>query len=147
MQYRHGRHLARTNGFSLVEVIVAMAILGIGILGFMKFFPLGLRNVQIAQERSVASELANDRMGRIQQAGPRLLEQTGVFGNTFNMTTLVQAASIYDNYVFGNQVYEGFTTSIQPMTGTDQTGLKRVTFSVEMPDGRRETYVTYITDL
>jgi type IV pilus modification protein PilV len=147
MQYGHGRQRKQTNGFSLVEVIVAMAILGIGILAFMKFFPLGLRNVQIAQERSVASELANDRMGRIQMAGPRLLEQAGVFSNTFNMTTITQATTIYDSYVFGNEVYEGFTTNIQPMTGAHETGLKRVTFAVEMPDGRRETYVTYITDL
>jgi len=142
MQYGHLQTTKNRDGFSLVEVIVAMAILGIGILAFMRFFPLGLKNVQVAQERSVASELANDRMGQIQMAGPRLLEATGVFGNAFNLTNIAQMQTIYGNYV-----YDGFTTTIQPMTGSDQTGLKRVTFAVELPDGRRETYVTYIADM
>ncbi len=142
MQYGHMRHDKHKDGFSLVEVIVAMAILGIGILAFMRFFPLGLRNVQIAQERSISSEIANDRMGRIQMAGPRELELTGVFGDTFNLTNIQAAEAAYGNYVF-----EGFTTTIQPMAGSEETGLKRVTFAVELPDGRRETYVTYITDM
>jgi prepilin-type N-terminal cleavage/methylation domain-containing protein len=136
----HRRRHAR--GFSLVEVIVALAILGIGILAFMRFFPLGLRNVQIAQERSAASELANDRLGRIQMAGPRQLELTGVFGSSYNLTNIIAAEAAYGNYVF-----EGFTTSVQAMPGSSQHGLKRVTFAVELPDGRRETFVTYISDM
>ncbi len=142
MQYGHVHHTKHKDGFSLVEVIVAMAILGIGILAFMRFFPLGLRNVQIAQERSAASELANDRVGRIQMAGPRQLELTGVYGDLFNLTNIQQAEAAYGNYVF-----EGFTTTVQPMTGSGETGLKRVTFAVELPDGRRETFVTYISDM
>jgi prepilin-type N-terminal cleavage/methylation domain-containing protein len=130
----------RRAGFSLVEVIVALFILGVGILAFMRFFPIGLRNVQIAQERTVASQLANDRLGRIQMAGPRQLEATGVFGPTFN--TIIAAGEAYGNYAF-----EGYATGVQPMTGSSRTGLKRVTFTVELVGGRRETFVTYITDL
>ena len=142
MQYGRSQRTKNTDGFSLVEVIVALAILGVGILAFMRFFPLGLRNVQVAQERSIASELANDRLGRIQMAGPRQLEANGVFGDSFNLTNIALAEASYGNYVF-----EGFTTTVQPMTGSQETGLKRVTFAVELPDGRRETYVTYIADM
>jgi prepilin-type N-terminal cleavage/methylation domain-containing protein len=138
MQYDRKR---QRGGFSLVEVIVALVVLGVGLLAFMRFFPLGLRQAQIAQERSVAAELANDRMAQIQMAGARSLMATG--GDPLWFLSNIQAATAaYDTYID-----ERLSTSVQPMAGIRDTGLQRVTFSVQMPDGRRETYVTYVTDI
>jgi prepilin-type N-terminal cleavage/methylation domain-containing protein len=139
MQYDRRK---QRGGFSLVEVIVALVVLGVGLLAFMRFFPLGLRQAQVAQERSVASEVANDRMARIQMAGSRNLIANGVNSPWFNLNTIGAAGAAYSQYVG-----DGFTTTVQPMTGMRDTGLQRVTFSVQMPDGRRETYVTYVTDI
>lgn len=45
-------------GFSLVELVIAMAILGLGLVGAMRIFPVGLRASQRAQLRSKAVLIA-----------------------------------------------------------------------------------------
>jgi hypothetical protein len=126
----------------LLEVTVAMAILAISILALIRLLPLGLRNVQISEERSVASQLANDRFGRIQMVGPRQIELTGVSSETFNRTNAESVETSYSNFV-----PEGLATTVQPMSNSRENGLKRVTISVELPAGRTETYVTYVSKM
>lgn len=45
---------ADSRGFSLMEVIVAIAILGIGIVGVLQLFSGSLRTVKKAEEHSIA---------------------------------------------------------------------------------------------
>ena len=140
MRYGRSQRSHPCNGFTLLEVIVAMAIVGVSVLALIRMLPIGLRNVQMAEERSAASQLANDRFGRIQMIGPRQFESTGVTDDLFNR---VNADFVEPPY--GNFVFEGLTTTIQPMARSNENGLKRVTFSVELPDGRIESYVTYVS--
>jgi len=49
-------------GFSLVELIVAITLLGVLMLGFLPVFPLGMRTVEKGKQISAATDLAQERM-------------------------------------------------------------------------------------
>ncbi len=50
--------LCLPNGFSLVELIIALSILGIGLIGAMRVFPVGLKASQRSELRSRAAFIA-----------------------------------------------------------------------------------------
>lgn len=52
-------------GFSLIEVLVAMVILAIGLLGLASMQTVSMRNIHSAYMRSQASVLAYDMLDRI----------------------------------------------------------------------------------
>jgi prepilin-type N-terminal cleavage/methylation domain-containing protein len=56
-------------GFSLLELIVAMAVLTIGLIGVLQIFPIGLRASQRAGMMTKASFLAQNRIEDIKLAG------------------------------------------------------------------------------
>lgn len=49
-------------GFSLVELVIALSILGIGLIGAMRVFPVGLRASQRAELRSRAAFIAQQTL-------------------------------------------------------------------------------------
>lgn len=55
----------RSRGFSLVEVMVAIVILAIGLVGLASLQMTGLKNNQSAYHRSIATILANDIADRM----------------------------------------------------------------------------------
>lgn len=56
---------ARMQGFTLVEVLVALLIAGIGLLGMAALHLSGLRSVETAYQRSLATLAANDLLERM----------------------------------------------------------------------------------
>lgn len=132
-------------GFSPIEVLIAMAILAIGIVAIMKLFPSGLRASRVAQERTIASELADSNLGR--------MRMTGV-SNLLGMaraSTMYNLASSMDVYTHGylpdpTKTIDGMATVVSRVAGPLDENRVRVVFSVDFPDGRRENFVTYVTD-
>ncbi len=61
-KYTSAQHAA---GFSLLEVLIAVIILSIGLLGLAGLQTTGLRNNQDAYARTLATTLANDMADRI----------------------------------------------------------------------------------
>ena len=57
-----GRHMA---GFSLVEVMVAVLVLGLGLLGFALLQTMSVRFTQSANQRTQATNLAYDMLDQI----------------------------------------------------------------------------------
>lgn len=55
----------KSNGFTLLEVLIAVIVLSIGLLGLAGLQTAGLRNNQDAYARTVATTLANDMADRI----------------------------------------------------------------------------------
>ena len=51
-------HLCAVEGFSLIELVISMAILSVGIVGAMRVFPVGLRASQRAEMNSRAAIVA-----------------------------------------------------------------------------------------
>ncbi|MFU8817084.1 MAG: type IV pilus modification protein PilV [Pseudomonadales bacterium] len=58
-------HLSRVGGFSLIEVLVAVLVMGIGVLGVSALQMVSLQNNRGALERAEAVHLAYDMMDRI----------------------------------------------------------------------------------
>jgi prepilin-type N-terminal cleavage/methylation domain-containing protein len=59
----------RKKGFSLLELIIAIAVLAIGLVGVLQVFPIGLRLSQRAGMITKASFLAQNKMEDIKLAG------------------------------------------------------------------------------
>ena len=55
-------------GFTLLEVLIAVAILGVGIVAVMQLFPASMRQTQVANERTAATAVANSELSRLRAA-------------------------------------------------------------------------------
>ncbi|HOJ34860.1 MAG TPA: type IV pilus modification protein PilV [Candidatus Hydrogenedentes bacterium] len=121
-------------GFSLLEVLIAMTILAIGVIGAMRLFPMTLRQVRGAQERTVASELADDLFSRLRSAGGH---------NLFDAWSTMAGEPVF-NLLQANDIYSNYTTSVSLVSGGTEVYLHRATINVKMPDGRYERFVTFI---
>lgn len=121
-------------GFSLLEVLIALTILAMGVIALMRLFPASLRQAQVAAERTIVAELAGSWLGRVQAVGARQFFQNQGRAIAFTLTEAQRAYS----------VYMGTLTTLQRMSGASEVYFQRVTFAVQLPDGRRETFVTYI---
>ena len=55
----------RTRGFTLVEVLVALVVLAVGLLGIAVLIVGSLRDARLALERTQAANLASDMLERI----------------------------------------------------------------------------------
>lgn len=127
--------MSERKGFTLVEVLVALAILGVAIVAIIKLFPDSLRQARVAAERTIVAELASSRLGQVRAAGAENL-----LNGRPSYLNLTAASQIYQTSL----MYDGYTSNVQRMSGADETYLQRVTFTVKMPDGRLETFVTYV---
>ena len=118
-------------GFTLLEVLIAIAILVIGITAVMQLFPASLLQARMAAERTVTSELTNSVLGQVRASGaaalfyrripPQLLQLQGQEG-----------------------LYSGYSATIQRLAGASDMYLQRVTFTVNFTDDRSDTFVTYV---
>ena len=59
-----GHKRPRQEGFSLIEVLVALVILAVGLLGLAMFQTTAIKGNAIASKWTVATELAQDRLER-----------------------------------------------------------------------------------
>jgi len=59
----------RKRGFTLIEIIMAMAILAIGIIGVVRLLPVGMRASKSSELMSKAAFLAQDKMEELKLAG------------------------------------------------------------------------------
>ncbi|MFA5388481.1 MAG: prepilin-type N-terminal cleavage/methylation domain-containing protein [Candidatus Omnitrophota bacterium] len=56
-------------GFSLLELIIAIAVLAVGLIGVLQIFPIGLRASQRAGMMTKASFLAQNKIEDVKLAG------------------------------------------------------------------------------
>ena len=59
----------KTEGFTLLEIIIALAILTIGLVGVLALFPTGLRASKRGGDFTTASLLAQQQLDMIRRAG------------------------------------------------------------------------------
>lgn len=132
-------------GFTLLEVLVALVILAVGIIGVVRLFPLSMRQSQIAAERTTVASLARSELGRIRAGGVYQSD----FQSWIRDWAEDNALRTIDEATRAYTLYDSWRASVQRIGSRfgDGIDLFRITFSVKMFDGREETFVTYVTEL
>jgi general secretion pathway protein I len=98
---------SRQRGFSLIEVLVAFAILALAVSVIFSLFATGLRNTAVAGEYGVALALAESKMAVLQGMDAARLEpqlQEGSFDGAYHWRSEVRPAA-GDSGVAGVAVY------------------------------------------
>ena len=124
------RGLTRGQGFTLLEVLVAMGILLIGIIAIMQLFPVSLINARRAAERTITSQTAHSVLGQIRASSAEALYRGQI---PLDLIRLDKAGSIYN-----------FSTTVEQLGGAAEVYLQRVTFTVTFNDGRSENFTTFV---
>jgi len=81
------RQRPRQNGFTLMEVLIALLVLSIGLLGLAALQTIGLRSNQMANMRTVATQQAYDMSDRMRANPSGLAAQDYVQAVTDTVTT------------------------------------------------------------
>jgi len=122
------RTLRSAGGFSAVELMVGITVLGILMLGFMGIFPLAGRSVAKGADLSVAASLAQDRIERLK-------------GLPADAADLVEG----DHADPANPVRGRFDLSWTITDDTPLPGMKMVDMTVAYLDGGTNRNVQYST--
>jgi len=116
-----------TQGFTLLEVLVALFILLFGIVAVMQMFPTSLLQARTAAERTVASQAADSVMGQIRQFGA--------------------ASLLHDQLPLTLLHFDRARPVTVSLVNTpSNVSLQRVTLTVVMPNGRQQSFVTYVSE-
>jgi prepilin-type N-terminal cleavage/methylation domain-containing protein len=124
-----GHKLRGKEGFSLIEVLVALVILAVGLLGLALFQTTAIKGNAIASKWTVATGLAQDRLEKFRHV-PWASIQPNVPSSGF--TPGIQPATVaYDSLPGGttgdNIVVRGTTYYRVWSVGDDTTTLKTIT--------------------
>lgn len=120
-------------GFTLIEVLVALGILLIGILSVLVMFPQSLKAARTAAERSITSQAAHSVLSQIRASSAESLYNERLLPELLNQPQT------------GARVY-GYATSVQRLSGAAEVYLQRVTFNVTLPNGRTESFTTFVAE-
>lgn len=118
-------------GFTLVEVLVALAILLTGILAVMIMFPQSLKAARLAAERSITSQTAHSVVSQIRATSADSLYNQRLLPELLTLQS--DAANVY-----------GYSTSIARLAGASEVYLQRITFTVKLSTGNTETFTTFV---
>jgi prepilin-type N-terminal cleavage/methylation domain-containing protein len=121
------------NGFTLIEVLVALFILLLGIGAVMYLFPASLSAARAAAERTRTSQTAHSVISQIRASSAEAL-----YNDRLLPSVLSQQSSASNVY--------GFSTSVQRLAGASEVYLQRVTFAVTLANGQTETFTTYVSE-
>ncbi len=120
--------MRKADGFSLVEVLIAAAILAVALLAIASMFPTAHTNVDWSGERTAAATLAEQRL-------EWLRNQT--------YTSAALAAGTTTENLTGN--YAGYTRTTAIQDDVPMVGVKQVTMTVATPSGKSVGLVTVVT--
>jgi len=87
LTHKH-RHATRQHGFTLLEVLIALLVLSIGLLGLAALQTTGLRSNQMASMRTLVSQFAYDITDRMR------VNQAGVTNNEYVIARATAAPSL-----------------------------------------------------
>jgi len=119
-------------GFTLIEIAIALLILGVGFVGILSLFPVGFEATSRANNLTVATMLAQGILESAKLAG---------YDNVDGMAT---AKKTFD------APYDSFEYSLQVTGNVDGYALKQVDVEVYWPAGtanqKSTLLTTYIAD-
>lgn len=89
---RGGHGLAA--GFSLIEVMIAILVLGVGLLGFALLQTMSVRFTQSANQRTQATNLANDMLDQMRVNRLAAAQYAGNYSATTTATSCVPDGTV-----------------------------------------------------
>jgi Tfp pilus assembly protein PilV len=96
------RRLRAREGFTLIEIMVATLLLLFSMAGFVPFFLQGLSQSSSARYRSIATNIARERMEQVRQLDYREITMTSAEGRTladrFGTTSVMRGTTFATNY-------------------------------------------------
>ena len=104
-----GFKLRRQDGFSLIEVLIALVILAIGLLGLALFQTTAIKGNAIASKWTVATELAQDRLERFRHVDWTTIQSSVPGGFVPGTQPLQSAYASLGGTVGDNTVVRGTT--------------------------------------
>jgi len=138
--------MKRNAGYTFLEMLIAMTILIIGIVAIMRMLPIALREAHLAGEKSVAAQFADSQLGMARSVGAETLMMNPVSTASPGRILVSELAANAANAAAASYtLYTGWQADYDRQRGAGEVFLQRVVFSVEMPDGRRESFLTYVT--
>lgn len=123
-------------GFTLLEALVALAILASGLVSIMLLFPIALERQRVNTLRTVTTKVAQSELNRLRAGDTDITFQQWLRENRMHLIDIEEIESQY---------LRGWVVSSQPVGEINQ-GLYRVTIELRMWDGRKEYYSTYVAD-
>ena len=81
------RAASTRSGFSLVEVLVAIAVLTIGIIAFLEIFPNGFLSLQVAANTSAADRLAQQELNQLTPGMGAEIQQVAAVSRIYQDST------------------------------------------------------------
>ena len=121
-----GRKLRGKEGFSLIEVLIALVILAVGLLGLALFQTTAIKGNAISSKWTVATELAQDRLERFRHVdwvtiqpsvpggflpGTQPLQSAyGSLGGTVGDNTIVRGTQYFRVWQVSNNVTDSLKT-------------------------------------
>lgn len=130
-------------GLGLVEVLIAIAILTIGVAAVMRLFPAALSQSRVAAQRTIAAEVARSEFAKVRSVSSEFLVRSGVYD--FASYRRAAGSGGVTQVNAGNSNYTGYQGSLTRLSGAASCYLQRATFTVLTPEGNTEEFVTYIT--
>ena len=125
----HGRN--SQSGFTLLEVLVALAILLIGLTSILVLFPQSLSQAGTANRKSQSADAASAVLGEVSQLGADYL-----YYDQVDEELLHEEDS--------GATFRYHTTTQRYQHGSADSKLQRVTYSVSYPNGTQQSFVTYV---
>ena len=149
------------SGFTLIEMLIAIAILGIGIAALVDLLPTSIDEMRRAHELTVTSETAASVLSQIQsmsgqalyndQVPARLLEVQHEADLITKMSERGYTAADIDQVFSQLSLLEqtaalyGYQASVQRLSGDEGVHLQRITVSINSGQGRSQSYTTYVS--
>lgn len=124
----------KKDGFTLIEIIMAMAILAIGVIGVVRLIPVGLKASKSSEMISKAAFLAQKQLEELKLAGFDQL--------TAEPEPTVALEGEEGDYSWAAEVSE---VSLEGLTSSEN--IRRLSLTVSWPEKNRtqtQEFVTYI---
>ena len=145
----------KNSGFTLIEVVFALAVLLIGLVGVLALFPVGLTASKKAGDYTTAALVAEQVLANIRSAGYNVYTTTGGDAGTgWYQPSGISSPPGFDYYplIINDNLPEGFSWAAL-VTSTNITNLYKVSLLIywvdqqarDDPAGyRMENFVTYL---
>lgn len=124
----------RNRGFSLLELIIAVAVLSIGLVGVLQIFPVGLRASQRSGMLTKAAFLAQNKIEEIKIAG---------FDVITELPPKIPLSGNEGDFEWNISIDE---TDLEGLESSD--GIRKIIVNISWPERnntRSKDFITYVT--